>query len=120
MSSFARQMNMIDSLLSAQLMLHGYNYAHSEVDTFLSKALLELFITLRNLRLFPYTKPVYEAHERLKIDDKYGRHQFDMAYFNMLLTMGDEDIFEKVDEYLGEMMPSFSVYNQVPHGLHYY
>lgn len=101
MSSFARQMNMIDSLLSAQLMLHGYNYAHSEVDTFLSKALLELFITLRNLRLFPYTKPVYEAHERLKIDDKYGRHQFDMAYFNMLLTMGDEDIFEKVDEYLG-------------------
>ncbi|NIE71101.1 hypothetical protein [Pantoea sp. Acro-807] len=101
MSSFARQMNMIDALLSAQLMLHGYNYAHSEVDTFLSKALLELFITLRNLHLFPFTKPVYEAHERLKIDDKYGNHQFDMAYFNMLLTMGDKDVFDKVDEYLG-------------------
>lgn len=102
MSSFARQMNMIDSLLSAQLMLHGYNYAHSEVDTFVSKALLELFITLRNLHLFHYTKPVYEAHERLNIDDEYDSHQFDMAYFNMLLFMGDEGIFEKVDEYLGK------------------
>ncbi|MBC0855158.1 hypothetical protein H0516_14465 [Pantoea stewartii] len=95
-------MNMIDSLLSAQLMLHGYNYAHSEVDIFLSKALLELFITLRNLHLFPYTKRVYEAHKKLKIDDEYGNHQFDMAYFNMLLTMKDENIFEKVDAYLGK------------------
>jgi hypothetical protein len=102
MSSFARQINMIDSLLSAHLMLHGYNYTHAEIDTFLSKALLELFITLRNLHLYPYTKSVYEAHEKLKIDDKYDNHQFDMAYFNMLLIMGDDDIFAQTDKYLGE------------------
>lgn len=102
MSSFARQINMIDSLLSAHLMLHGYNYAHTEVDTFMSKALLELFITLRNLHLYPFIKPVYDAHERLNIEDKYDKHQFDMAYFNMLLTMGDDDLFELAGEYLSK------------------
>lgn len=100
MAVYSRQFNMIDSLLSAQLMIHGYNYFHQESEIFLSKSLLELFISLRNFRLFPYAEQVRQSHEKLNIDDPYDKHQFDIAVFNMKLLMEDEGIFELADEYL--------------------
>lgn len=100
MAVYSRQFNIIDSLLSAQLMIHGYNYVHQENEIFLSKSLLELFILLRNFRLFPYAEKVKQAHDELQIDDRYDKHQFDMAVFNMKLIVEDEKIFELLDEYL--------------------
>lgn len=100
MAIYSRQYNMIDSLLSAHLMLHGYNYHHKENQLFLSKSLLELFIALRNFRLFPCAEQLIEAHDKLHFDDPYHKHQFEMAWFNMKLLMNDKKIFELTDEYL--------------------
>ncbi|EPY4317226.1 hypothetical protein ACXDJJ_001092 [Klebsiella quasipneumoniae] len=102
MAVYSRQYNVIDSLLSAQLMLHGYNYIHQENEIFLSKSLLELAITLRNFRLYPFVERVKQAHDQLNIEDRYDKHQFDMAIFNMKLLMEDEGLFELVDEYLND------------------
>lgn len=100
MAIYSRQLNVIDALLSAQLMLHGYNYTHKENELFLSKSLLELFISLRNFRLFPLAEEVKKAHDKLNVDDLYHKHQFDMALFNMKLLMDDKEIFTLVHEYL--------------------
>ncbi|ELY5789054.1 hypothetical protein ACRXLK_000773 [Cronobacter turicensis] len=100
MAIYSRQYNMIDSLLSAHLMLHGYNYCHEENQLFLSKSLLEVFIALRNFRLFSYAEQILEAHDKLHVDDPYDKHQFEMAWFNMKLLMRDKKIFELTDEYL--------------------
>ncbi|HEN5125959.1 TPA: hypothetical protein U6I84_005103 [Klebsiella quasipneumoniae] len=102
MAVYSRQFNVIDSLLSAHLMIHGYNYTHQENEMFVSKLLLELFITLRNFRLYPYAKQVKQAHDRLKIEDHYDNHQFDMAMFNMRLMMDEDGLFESVNDYLEE------------------
>lgn len=100
MAIYSRKLNAIDSLLSAQLMLHGYNYMHKENELFLSKALLELFILLRNLRLFPLAEKVKKTHEKLNFNDSYDKHQFDMAMFNMKILMDDEEIFTLANDYL--------------------
>ncbi|MGA4658555.1 hypothetical protein ACK6ST_16845 [Proteus terrae] len=100
MAVYSRQFNIIDSLLSAQLMIHGYNYVHQENEIFLSKCLLELFISLRNFRLFPYANQVKQAHDGLNIEDPYDKHQFDMAVFNMKLIMEDEELFKLANKYL--------------------
>ncbi|MFK3762493.1 hypothetical protein [Serratia ureilytica] len=100
MAVYSRQFNIIDSLLSAQLMMHGYNYTHQENEIFISKSLLELFISLRNFRFYPFAERVKKAHDELNIEEPYDKHQFDMAMFNMKLLMGDEGLFESVNEYL--------------------
>lgn len=100
MAVYSRQFNIIDSLLSAHLMIHGYNYTHQENEIFISKLFLELFISLRNFRLYPFAERVKQAHDELNIEDPYDKHQFDMAMFNMRLLMNDEELFESVNEYL--------------------
>ncbi|HHH0336949.1 TPA: hypothetical protein ACPZAA_000124 [Yersinia enterocolitica] len=100
MANFARQRNVIDSLLSANAMLYGINKNSYEYDIFLSKFFLELFILLRNFQLYPYAENIKEARDKLDINDEYDFHQFDMAYFNMLLSRKSPEVFEKVDIYL--------------------
>lgn len=100
MAVYSRQFNVIDSLLSAHLMLHGYNYTHKENEIFLSKLFLELLISLRNFRLYPFAEQIKQAHDKLNIEDPYDKHQFDMAIFNMRLLMDDKGLFESVNEYL--------------------
>ncbi len=100
MAVYSRQFNVIDSLLSAQLMMHGYNYTHNENEIFISKSLLELFISLRNFQFYPFAERVKKAHDGLNIEEPYDKHQFDMALFNMKMLMGDEGVFESVNEYL--------------------
>lgn len=100
MAVYSRQFNIIDSLISAQLMIHGYNYTHQENEIFISKSLLELFISLRNFKFYLFAEKVKQAHDELNIEDPYDKHQFDMAVFNMKLLMGDEEIFSSVNEYL--------------------
>lgn len=100
MAVYSRQFNIIDSLLSAQLMMHGYNYSHQENEIFISKSFLELFISLRNFKLYPFAEQVKQAHDELNIEEPYDKHQFDMAIFNMKLLMDDERVFESVNEYL--------------------
>ncbi|HHH0339370.1 TPA: hypothetical protein ACPZAA_002617 [Yersinia enterocolitica] len=102
MAVYSRQFNVIDSLLSAHLMIHGYNYIHQENEIFVSKLFLELLISLRNFRLYPFAKQVKQAHDRLNIEDPYDKHQFDMAMFNMRLLMDEEGLFESVNDYLEE------------------
>lgn len=102
MAVYSRQFNIIDSLLSAQLMMHGYNYVHQENEIFISKAFLELFISLRNFRFFPFAEQVKQAHDALNIEEPYDKHQFDMATFNMKLMMNDDGLFESVNDYLKE------------------
>ncbi|KTK26826.1 hypothetical protein [Enterobacter hormaechei] len=100
MAVYSRQFNIIDSLLSAHLMMHGYNYKHRENELFISKSLLETFISLRNFKLYPFALKIKEAHDKLNITDEYDKHQFDMAMFNMKLIMADDGIFDLVDEHL--------------------
>ncbi|MEK0167921.1 hypothetical protein [Pseudescherichia vulneris] len=102
MAVYSRQFNVIDALLSAHLMLHGYNYTHQENEMFISKLFLELLILLRNFRLFPFAAQVKQAREKLNIEDPYDKHQFDMAIFNMRLQMDDDGLFASVNEYLEE------------------
>jgi len=97
---YARQFNVIDSLLSAHLMMHGYKYTHKENEIFISKQFLELLILLRNFRLFPYAEQVKKTRDQLHINDRYDNHQFDMAIFNMRLMMNDEDLIKSVNQYL--------------------
>lgn len=104
MAVYSRQFNIIDSLLSAHLMMHGYNYKHRENELFISKSLLETFISLRNFKLYPFALKIKEAHDKLNITDEYDKHQFDMAMFNMKLIMADDGIFDLVDEHLKIMM----------------
>ncbi|MEJ4043488.1 hypothetical protein [Erwinia sp. SLM-02] len=100
MAIYSRQFNVIDSLLSAHLMIHGYNYTHQENEMFLSKLLLELTILLRNFRLYPFVDRIIQIHNQLNINDPYDKHQFDMAIFNMRLLMDSGGLFESVNEYL--------------------
>ncbi|CAI0911949.1 hypothetical protein [Serratia quinivorans] len=100
MAVYSRQFNVIDSLLSAQLMMHGYNYTHHENEIFISKSLLELFISLRNFQFYPFAERVKKTHDELNIEEPYDKHQFDMAMFNMKMLMGDEGVFESINEYL--------------------
>lgn len=100
MAVYSRQFNIIDALLSAHLMMHGYNYKHKENEIFISKSLLELFISLRNFKLYPYAMKIKDARDKLNISDSYDKHQFDMATFNMKLIMGDNEIYNLADEYL--------------------
>ncbi len=100
MAVYSRQFNIIDSLLSAHLMMHGYNYAHNENEIFLSKFFLELLISLRNFQLYPLAEQVKKAHDKLNIKDPYDKHQFDIAIFNMRLMRDDKGLFESVDVYL--------------------
>ncbi|WDG01008.1 hypothetical protein PSR30_10865 [Pectobacterium carotovorum subsp. carotovorum] len=102
MAVYSRQFNVIDSLLSAHLMIHGYNYTPQENEMFISKLFLELIISLRNFRLYPFVDRVKQAHDQLNIKDPYDKHQFDMAIFNMRLLMDDDGLFESVNEYLGD------------------
>lgn len=97
---YSRQFNVIDSLLSAHLMMHGYKYTHKENEIFISKQFLEMLILLRNFKLFPYAERIKKARDQLNIDDPYDNHQFDMAIFNMRLMMDDEELIESVNEYL--------------------
>lgn len=102
MANFARQRNVIDSLLSANMLLYGISLSSKEHDLFLSKILLELFILLRNFQFYPYAERVRDARTRLIVDDEYDLHQFDMAYFNMLLFSRSDELFEIVQCYLEE------------------
>lgn len=101
MANFSRQRNIIDALISANALLYGIKRRSCEYDIFLSKVLLELFILLRNFKLYPYAEKIREARGNLVVNDEYDLHQFDMAYFNMLLTSHSPDVFEKANEYLG-------------------
>lgn len=100
MANFARQRNIIDSLLSANMLLYGINLSSKEYDLFLSKILLELFILLRNFKFYPFAEKVRDARTRLIVDDEYDLHQFDMAYFNMLLLSRSDGLFEIVQCHL--------------------
>lgn len=100
MANFSRQRNVIDSLLSANIMLYGISNKSAENDMFLSKFILELFILLRNFQLYPYAEKVRDVRYKMTISDEYDPHQFEMAYFNMLLMSKSPDIYEKVDKYL--------------------
>lgn len=102
MANFARQRNVIDSLLSANMLLYGINLSNKEHDLFLSKILLELFILLRNFQFYPYAERVRDARTRLIVDDEYDLHQFDMAYFNMLLLSRSDELFEIIQCHLEE------------------
>lgn len=102
MAIYSRQFNVIDSLLSAHLMIHGYNYTHQENEIFVSKLFLELLISLRNFRFYPLVEQVKQAHDQLNIEDPYDKHQFDMAMFNTRLLMDKEGLFESVNAYLVE------------------
>ncbi|AGN88117.1 hypothetical protein H650_24210 [Enterobacter sp. R4-368] len=102
MANFARQRNVIDSLLSANMLLYGVNFSNKEHDLFLSKILLELFILLRNFQFYPYAERVRDARKRLIVDDEYDLHQFDMAYFNMLLLSRSDELFEVIQSHLEE------------------
>ncbi|WP_241623708.1 hypothetical protein [Rosenbergiella epipactidis] len=100
MAVYSRQSNIIDSVLSAHLMLHGYNYKYEENELFISKIFLELFISLRNFRLYPLALKVKKIHDELNIEDPYDKHQFEIAMFNMKLLMDDEDLIGLVNNYL--------------------
>jgi len=114
-STFSRQHNIIDSLISANLLLHGYKYTHHEDKVFLSKVLLELFILFRNFGLYPYAEEVYKAHGRLNVGEKYDKHQFSMAYYNMLLLKEDSRVFDLVEADLGENNAlEFGVQSAIP------
>ncbi|RAT17287.1 hypothetical protein AU487_16020 [Lonsdalea populi] len=102
MANFSRQRNIIDSLLSANMLLYGINLSSKEHDLFLSKILLELFILLRNFQFYPYAERVRDARTRLIVNDEYDLHQFDMAYFNMLLLSRSDELFEMIQCYLEE------------------
>ncbi|MEM8119952.1 hypothetical protein Q4R94_21015, partial [Morganella morganii] len=102
MANFARQRNVIDSLLSANMLLYGINLSNKEHDLFLSKILLELFFLLRNFQFYPYAERVRDARTRLIVDDEYDLHQFDMAYFNMLLLSRSDELFEIIQCHLEE------------------
>ncbi len=102
MANFARQRNVIDSLLSANMLLYGINLSSEEHDIFLSKILLELFILLRNFQFYPYAERVRDARTRIKVDDEYDLHQFDMAYFNMLLLSRSDELFQIIQCHLEE------------------
>ncbi|AUT97531.1 hypothetical protein MC47_020500 [Citrobacter freundii] len=102
MANSARQRNVIDSLLSANMLLYGINLSNKEHDVFLSKILLELFILLRNFQFYPYAERVREARTKLIVDDEYDLHQFDMAYFNMLLLSRSDELFEIIQCHLEE------------------
>ncbi|MHC1877847.1 Uncharacterised protein [Klebsiella pneumoniae] len=103
MANFARQRNVIDSLLSANMLLYGMNFSNKEYDLFLSKILLELFILLRNFQFYPYAERVRDARTRLIVDDEYDLHQFDMAYFNMLLLSRADELFDIIQCHLEEV-----------------
>lgn len=102
MANFARQRNVLDSLLSANMLLYGINLSSKEHDLFLSKILLELFILLRNFQFYSYAERVRDARTRLIVDDEYDLHQFDMAYFNMLLLSRSDELFEIIQCHLEE------------------
>ena len=102
MANYARQRNIIDSLLSANMLLFGINLSGKEYDLFLSKMLLELFILLRNFQFYPYAERVRDARTKLIVDDEYDLHQFDMAYFNMLLLSRSDELFEIIQRHLEE------------------
>lgn len=102
MANFARQRNIIDSLLSANMLLYGINFSSKEHDLFLSKIFLELFILLRNFQFYPYAERVRDARTRLIVDDEYDLHQFNMAYFNMLLLSRSDELFDLIQCHLEE------------------
>lgn len=115
MAVYSRQFNIIDSLLSAHLMMHGYNYTHQENEIFASKVFLELLIALRNFRLYSFAEQVKQAHDKLNIEDPYDKHQFDMAIFNMRLMMDDKELFNSVNEYLdGNDVLEFDIASGMP------